>query len=87
LRDRSRPRRLTKIAGKKDIKIKRLRVSNKDATGNCVIKILIFNGIIICTIIANTERVTNYRRRRRRHYNIISSLKSETLAAVSLFSN
>jgi hypothetical protein len=76
------------MAGEKDIKIKRLRVSNRNTAGNYVIRILTLNGITIYIIVADAEETANRRRRRRRrYYNIISSSESETLTAVSLFSN
>jgi hypothetical protein len=73
------------MAGGKNIKVKRLRVSNRDAAGNYVIRILTLNGITTYTIIADAEETAD--RRRRRRYDIISSLESETLAAASLFFN
>jgi hypothetical protein len=77
------------MAGGKNIKVKRLRVSNRDAAGNYVIRILTLNGITTYTIIADAEETADRRRhrRRRRRYDIISSLESETLAAASLFFN
>jgi hypothetical protein len=78
------------MAGKGDTKIKRLRVSDRDAASNCVIRILTFNGITTCTIVADAEGTADCRRRRRRRRcrcDMISSSESETLAAVSLFSD
>jgi hypothetical protein len=85
LRGRLRPRRLIEMVGRGNIKIKKLRVSNGNAAGNCVFRILILNDIITCTIIADIKRVADYRRRRR--YGMISSSESEKLIAVSLFFN
>jgi hypothetical protein len=85
LRGRSRPRRPIEMAGEENIKIERLRVPNGNAASNCVIKILTFNGITTCTIVADAEGAAN--RRRRRHCGMITSSESETLAAVSLFSD
>jgi hypothetical protein len=85
LRDHSRPRHPTEMAGKKNVKIKKLRVPNKNAAGNCVIRILTLNDIIICTIIADAKKTAN--RCRYRRYSMITLSESETLAAVSLFSN
>jgi hypothetical protein len=83
LRGRPRPRRFTEIAGKENAEVKKLRIFNKDTAGNCVIRILTLNDITTCTIVADAEKVINYRRR----YNMISSSKSEKLAIVSFFSN
>jgi hypothetical protein len=85
LRGRFRPRRFIGMAGGEDTEIKRLRISNRDAAGDCVIRILTLNGIIICIIVADIKGIADRRRRRRRRYDIISSSEFETLAAVSLF--
>jgi hypothetical protein len=89
LRGRFRPRRLTGMAGRGDVEVKRLRVSDRDAADNCVVGILTLNGIIICTIVADAEGIADRRRRRRRRRrcDMISLSEFETLAAVSLFSD
>jgi hypothetical protein len=91
LRGRSRPRRLIGMAGGGDAKVKRLRVSDGNAAGDCVIRILTLNGITTCIIVADAKGAADRRRRRcrrrRRRCGIISSSESETLAVVSLFSD
>jgi hypothetical protein len=83
LRGHFRPRRLIKMASRENIKVKKLRVSDEDIAGNYVIRILTFNSIITCTIIADAEKIVNCRRR----YDIISLSEFEKLAVVLFFSN
>jgi hypothetical protein len=89
LRGRPRPRRPTGMAGGGDAEVERLRVSDGDAAGDCVVGILTLNGITTCTIVADAEGAADRRRRRRRRRRcgMISSSESETLAAASLFSD